>query len=121
VIDSEFLRRTALPPPEQELLDDGAARAEVLEPARRLERYFAQPFFVTEALIGQAASDIPIEEVIRICQRILNGEASPADESKALTGVRTIEGSGPQWTTAILVTGNLRGADAIGAPGLSSP
>lgn len=49
--------------------------------ARRLERFFTQPFHVTEQFIGKAGKTVSLEEVLSGCERILNDEFADYPES----------------------------------------
>ena len=42
--------------------------------ARRLERFFTQPFFVTEQFTGQSGRLVPLADALDGCERILNDE-----------------------------------------------
>lgn len=42
--------------------------------ARRLERFFTQPFFVTEQFTGHAGRLVPLADALDGCERILNDE-----------------------------------------------
>jgi F-type H+-transporting ATPase subunit beta len=42
--------------------------------ARRLERFFTQPFFVTEQFTGQEGRMVMLEDALEGCERILNDE-----------------------------------------------
>jgi F-type H+-transporting ATPase subunit beta len=42
--------------------------------ARRLERFFTQPFFVTEQFTGQSGKLVSLEQALDGCERILNDE-----------------------------------------------
>jgi F-type H+/Na+-transporting ATPase subunit beta len=55
----------------------------VVNRARRLERFFTQPFFVTEQFTGHAGKMVPLAEAIEGCERILNDEFADFPE-KAL-------------------------------------
>jgi F-type H+-transporting ATPase subunit beta len=55
----------------------------VVNRARRLERFFTQPFFVTEQFTGHAGKMVPLAEAIDGCERILNDEFAEYPE-KAL-------------------------------------
>lgn len=50
--------------------------------ARRLERFFTQPFSVTEQFTGIEGKIVDIEDVISGCERILNGELDSLPEHK---------------------------------------
>jgi F-type H+-transporting ATPase subunit beta len=49
--------------------------------ARRLERFFTQPFFTTEQFTGIEGKMVTIEETLTGCERILNDEFSDYPES----------------------------------------
>lgn len=49
--------------------------------ARRLERFFTQPFYTTEAFSGMKGTDVSIEDALTGCQRILNDEFRDYPES----------------------------------------
>jgi F0F1-type ATP synthase beta subunit len=42
--------------------------------ARQLQRFFAQPFFVAEPYTGRPGSYVPLDEAVRGCRAILDGE-----------------------------------------------
>jgi F-type H+-transporting ATPase subunit beta len=42
--------------------------------ARKLERFFSQPFFVAEVFTGKAGSNVPLKETIRSCKEIAEGK-----------------------------------------------
>jgi F-type H+-transporting ATPase subunit beta len=46
----------------------------IVNRARRLERFFTQPFFVTEQFTGQQGRLVPLEDALSGCERILNDE-----------------------------------------------
>jgi F-type H+-transporting ATPase subunit beta len=48
--------------------------------ARRLERFFTQPFFVTETFTGLAGKMVELEDAIEGCERILDDEFAPYPE-----------------------------------------
>lgn len=50
--------------------------------ARRLERFFTQPFSVTEQFTGIEGKIVDIEDVISGCERILDGELDTVPEQK---------------------------------------
>ncbi|MFP4496988.1 MAG: F0F1 ATP synthase subunit beta [Vulcanimicrobiota bacterium] len=50
--------------------------------ARRLERFFTQPFFVTEEFTGRNGRFVSREDALEGCQRILNDEFSDYPEKK---------------------------------------
>jgi F-type H+-transporting ATPase subunit beta len=53
----------------------GAQDRLVVNRARRLQRFLAQPFMVTEAFTGTAGRSVPLAETLRGCRAILDGEA----------------------------------------------
>jgi len=58
--------------------------------ARRLERFFTQPFHVTEQFIGKAGKTVTIQEALDGCERILNDEFADTPEN-ALYMIGTID------------------------------
>jgi F-type H+/Na+-transporting ATPase subunit beta len=58
--------------------------------ARRLERFFTQPFHVTEQFIGKAGRVVPLEAALHGCERILNDEFADYPES-ALYMIGTVD------------------------------
>lgn len=58
--------------------------------ARRLERFFTQPFFVTEQFTGTAGKMVSREETLSGCERILNDEFADYPE-RALYMIGSIE------------------------------
>jgi len=58
--------------------------------ARRLERFFTQPFFVTEQFTGTAGKMVSREETLNGCERILNDEFAEYPE-RALYMIGPIE------------------------------
>jgi F-type H+-transporting ATPase subunit beta len=55
---------------------------QIVNRARRLERFFTQPFSVTEQFTGIEGEIVDIEDVISGCERILNGELDSVPEQK---------------------------------------
>lgn len=49
--------------------------------ARRLERFFTQPFFVTEQFIGKEGRMVSLEQALDGCEKILNDEFADYPES----------------------------------------
>ncbi|HON22729.1 MAG TPA: F0F1 ATP synthase subunit beta, partial [Syntrophales bacterium] len=49
--------------------------------ARRLERFFTQPFYVTEQFIGKAGKMVALPDALDGCERILNDEFADYPES----------------------------------------
>ncbi|MBN1664664.1 MAG: F0F1 ATP synthase subunit beta [Deltaproteobacteria bacterium] len=49
--------------------------------ARRLERFFTQPFYTTEQFIGRAGRAVTREQALEGCERILNDEFADQPES----------------------------------------
>ena len=58
--------------------------------ARRLERFFTQPFYVTEQFIGKEGKMVDVEDALDGCERILNDEFAEYPES-ALYMIGTID------------------------------
>ncbi|MEN6421939.1 MAG: F0F1 ATP synthase subunit beta [Smithella sp.] len=58
--------------------------------ARRLERFFTQPFFVTEQFTGTAGKMVSREETLNGCERILNDEFAEYPE-RALYMIGSID------------------------------
>jgi F-type H+/Na+-transporting ATPase subunit beta len=52
----------------------------VVNRARRLERFFTQPFFTTEKFTGLRGKYVSLEETLEGCERILNDEFIENDE-----------------------------------------
>lgn len=63
--------------------------------ARRLERFLTQPFFVTEQFTGKAGKQVPREETLDGCERILEGEFSGYPE-KAFYMIGRIKEAGQE-------------------------
>lgn len=55
---------------------------QVVQRARRLERFFTQPFRVTEQFTGRKGRTVKIPDVIDGCERILNGELDEVPEKE---------------------------------------
>ncbi len=49
--------------------------------ARRLERFFTQPFHVTEQFIGKAGKTVALQDALNGCERILNDEFADTPEN----------------------------------------
>ena len=58
--------------------------------ARRLERFFTQPFFVTQQFTGHEGKFVEVEEALNGCERILNDEFADRPE-KSLYMIGGIE------------------------------
>ncbi|MEJ2032047.1 MAG: F0F1 ATP synthase subunit beta [Deltaproteobacteria bacterium] len=65
----------------------------VVNRARRLERFFTQPFYVTEQFTGHAGRTVPLEAAIDGCERILNDEFADFPEKSLymIGGLETIK------------------------------
>lgn len=50
--------------------------------ARRLDRFLTQPFTVSEPFTGGPGVSVPLDETLRGCARILDGELDGVDEAK---------------------------------------
>lgn len=61
--------------------DLGTADRLVVKRARRLQRFFSQPFSVTEAFTGTPGKSVTRAETIAGCRAILDGETDDWDES----------------------------------------
>lgn len=55
---------------------------QIVNRARRLERFFTQPFSVTEQFTGIEGKIVDIDDVISGCERILDGELDSVPEQK---------------------------------------
>ena len=58
-----------------------AADRNLVDRARRLERFLTQPFFTTEQFSGLAGNDVSLEDALSGCERILAGEFKDLPES----------------------------------------
>jgi F-type H+-transporting ATPase subunit beta len=52
--------------------------------ARKMERFFSQPFFVAEVFTGKPGNYTKLDETISSFERILNGEADDVPEGAFL-------------------------------------
>ena len=52
--------------------------------ARKIERFFSQPFFVAEVFTGKSGNYTKLEETVSSFERILNGEGDDLPESAFL-------------------------------------
>ncbi|PTW61087.1 F-type H+-transporting ATPase subunit beta [Breoghania corrubedonensis] len=59
----------------------GAADRLIVRRARRLQRFFAQPFFVTQAFTGTPGVSVSRQDTLDGCRAILDGEADEWAES----------------------------------------
>jgi F-type H+-transporting ATPase subunit beta len=59
-----------------------AADQQIVKRARRLERFLAQPMFVTEAFTGIKGRHVPPEDTVAGCEAILDGRFDGTDEAK---------------------------------------
>jgi F-type H+-transporting ATPase subunit beta len=64
--------------------------------ARRLERFFSQPFFTTKQFTGMEGKLVPLEKSIEGCERILNGDFLDVPE-QALYMIGTIDEVEKKW------------------------
>ncbi len=64
--------------------------------ARRLERFLTQPFFCTTQFSGLAGQLVPLEDTLRGCEAILNGDFDQCPE-QALYMTGTIEQARTNW------------------------
>lgn len=56
----------------------------VVSRARKLEKFFSQPFFVAEEFLGQSGVFVPLNETIRSVEMILSGECDDMNEGDLL-------------------------------------
>ncbi|MBE9636339.1 F0F1 ATP synthase subunit beta [Salipiger pacificus] len=68
----------------------GREDRQIVERARRLQRFLTQPFTVTEAFTGIPGRSVPVAETIAGCKAILAGECDTWDEA-ALYMVGTLD------------------------------
>ncbi len=54
---------------------------DIVNQARRLERFLTQPFFTTEQFSGMKGKDVGLEDALSGCERILSGEFKDLPES----------------------------------------
>lgn len=59
----------------------GAADRLIVKRARRLQRFLTQPFVVTEAFTGTPGASVPLDETLKGCRAILDGETDDWAES----------------------------------------
>lgn len=57
------------------------ADRQIVNCARRLERFLTQPFFTTEQFTGKPGRFVPLERTLDGCERILSGDLSELPES----------------------------------------
>lgn len=62
----------------EELSDD---QKQIVNRARRLQRFMAQPFFVAEKFTGNAGAYIKVEDTVKDCRDILNGKYDDKPEA----------------------------------------
>ncbi|MBB6254241.1 F0F1 ATP synthase subunit beta [Nitrospirillum iridis] len=77
----------------------GSADRLVVARARRLQRFLAQPFMVTEAFTGTPGRTVPLAETLAGCRAILDGETDDWAES-SLYMVGTLEEARGKETAA---------------------
>ncbi len=63
--------------------------------ARKLERFFSQPFFVAEVFTGKAGSNVKLSDTIRSCREIVEGKWDQLPEG-AFMYVGTVEEAAQQ-------------------------
>jgi F-type H+-transporting ATPase subunit beta len=56
------------------------ADRKIVKRARRLERFFTQPFFLTEEFTGRKGRHVPLDSTIEGCEKILSGEMDEIPE-----------------------------------------
>jgi F-type H+-transporting ATPase subunit beta len=91
------LTQGARRPPDENELAVKAAPAHALERARRLDRYFAQPFYVSEGATGMAGTHVGVGEALGACEELLEGDGAPVVGETEMTGVRTLQGHDVRW------------------------
>jgi F-type H+-transporting ATPase subunit beta len=52
----------------------------VVSRARKIERFFSQPFFVAEVFTGTAGKYVPVKETVRGFREILDGKCDSLPE-----------------------------------------
>lgn len=55
---------------------------QIVQRARKLERFLTQPFFTTEAFTGKKGKNVPLKETIRGCKEIMEGKYDNIDEAR---------------------------------------
>jgi F-type H+-transporting ATPase subunit beta len=50
--------------------------------ARKIQRFFSQPFFVAEAFTGRPGKYVPLKDTVRSFKEILEGKYDDKDESE---------------------------------------
>jgi F-type H+-transporting ATPase subunit beta len=55
---------------------------QVVQRARRLERFFTQPLFVTESFTGQPGQHVSLEDTLTQCEAILGGPIDAVDDRR---------------------------------------
>ncbi|MBI3580619.1 MAG: F0F1 ATP synthase subunit beta [Nitrospinae bacterium] len=58
------------------------ADRKIVRRARRLEKFLAQPMFLTESFTGRKGRHVPLERTVHGCEKILSGEMDGIDEDK---------------------------------------
>ena len=56
----------------------------VVSRARKIERFFSQPFFVAEVFTGTPGSYVPVKETVRGFREILDGKCDDLPEQAFL-------------------------------------
>ena len=54
----------------------------VVSRARKIERFFSQPFFVAEAYTGRKGIYVPLKDTLSGCEKILSGRMDAVPEEK---------------------------------------
>ena len=54
----------------------------IVNRARKLERFLTQPFFTTEAFTGKKGKHVELKDTLKGCQGIMSGEYDEIDEAK---------------------------------------
>jgi len=55
---------------------------QIVQRARKLERFLTQPFFTTEAFTGKKGKNVPLKETIKGCKEIMEGKYDDLDEAR---------------------------------------
>ena len=89
----------------------GAVDRQIVNRARRLQRFLSQPFMVTEAFTGMPGASVPLSDTLAGCRAILNGEADDWAES-SLYMVGTLEDARKKEAMAKTTASNKPGTEA---------
>ncbi len=84
--------------------------------ARRLERFFTQPFFSTEHFTGMKGRLVPLADTLTGCERILADEFAEVDESDLYMIGSIDEVKRPPAVAAVGAAGTASATKATGSP-----